>query len=176
MKAFNLKATTKIIAGSEKSVIQLGEEGRGRKSTLVKCEPAIQDGENVIVKTPKPGMPGVSQITRDSQSTGDGWVARVSTSGAYIRGAQGNVRYLTEGSVVALIAKGHGAFGDAGRTGTWDDVLVHAPIGAVLRVKPSRGDAYFLRFDSNSVQKLTAEEAAFEGIETSIEHFTKLEG
>lgn len=174
MKAFNLKAITKIIAGSEKTVIQLGEEGRGRKSILVKCEAGIQDGENVTVKIPKPGMPGVPQITRDDQSPGDGWISRVSTNGAYIRGAQGNVRYLTASPAVTAIAKGHGAFGDAGRTGTWDDVLLQVPIGAVLRVKPSRGDAYFLRFDSDSVQKLTAEEAAFEGIETEKESYTKI--
>ncbi len=172
MKAYNLKSITKNIAGKEQPVIQLGEEGRGRKSVLIKCEAGIVDGELVNLKTPKPGLPGVPQIAKSSEDPCDEkWLARISTNGAYIRGAQGNIRYLSNTPPATLISKGHGAFGDAGRTGTWDDVLVVVAVGAVLRVKPSRGDAYFLKFDSEQVIKMTAQEAQFEGISTEIDNY-----
>lgn len=42
-----------------------------------------------------------------------------------------------------MIAAGHGAFGDAGRVGDWKDLLLSVPENTWLRVKPSRGAAYF---------------------------------
>jgi hypothetical protein len=171
VKAFNLKAKMVEVGGKEREAIALGENGRGRKLTLVKCAVGIQDGFLVTVKTPKPGMPGVVQIGPSSDSSG--WLVRISTVGSYIRGADGNIKSLG-GEGAQVIARGHGAFGDAGRTGTWDDLLIAVDDGAILRVKPSRGDAYFLVFGSSNVQKLSAPDAEFEGIPVDQESYKRL--
>jgi hypothetical protein len=152
MKAFNLKAEER----NGKTLIALGEEGRGRKLTLVRCALDIKDTEEVTVIKPKPGVPTISKATPYGSTA---WLARITTDGAYIRGAEGNVRFLGEG--VELVAKGFGAFGDAGRTGNWDDVLIIVPNGTLLRVKPTRGDAYFLLFTAVEVVTMTVEEANF---------------
>ena len=90
-----------------------------------------------------------------------GWVARISTEGAYIRGAVGTVSAPPEvAKKVHVVAKGEGAFGDAGRTGNWDDILVATELEEfILRVKPSRGDAYLLLFKEGKVTRFTYEEA-----------------
>lgn len=170
MKAYNLKATKTKVGDKEVSVISLGENGRGRVNKLIRCESGVENGELVTVKIPKPGMPGAVTVTKGGDPDNK-WLMRISTEGSYIRGAEGNVRFLGDAQ---LIAKGYGAFGDAGRTGTWDDVLICVSIGTVLRVKPSRGNAYFLLVGEDSIQKYSQEEANFEGIQTDKDSFTRV--
>jgi hypothetical protein len=69
-----------------------------------------------------------------------------------------------------VVARGQGAFGDAGRTGTWDDLLLVVEPGTVLRVKPARADAYWLHFGREKVTRLTAPELAlFDEVDIPVE-------
>ena len=156
MKAFNLKTTTVTLPTGDKSVISLGEDGRGRKQSLILCPAGLQDGDPVSLNVPRLGRPSISTGNDPS----GGWLARISTSGAYIRGANGNVRVLNgREKLVTPVAYGYGAFGAAGRTGTWQDWLLVLQEGAILRVKPSRGDAHFLVVLDNGVFHLSPAQA-----------------
>lgn len=152
MKAYNLKPSIYKASFGDLLCLQLGEDGRGRKLTLVPCERDFSSNELVSIAETRAGKPHIV-----AGGTGDGWLARVSTQAAYIRGAYGNVRVLVAGTA-KIVASGYGAFGDAGRIGSWDDVLISVSDGAVLRVKPSRGDAYFLHFTDERVVKIKKEE------------------
>ena len=163
MKAYNLKATKTEVAGRSLEVITLGEVGRGRTSITVPCSAGLNDGDSVSVTLPSVSAAGVKKkpsIKAEKIRGHAEWCARISTDGAYIRGAQGNVSYDPEQAPEApmLVAKAYGAFGAAGRTGNWDDVIVAVKFGTVLRVKPTRGDAYYLFFERDSVSKLTRDE------------------
>ena len=50
---------------------------------------------------------------------------------------------------------GYGAFGDAGRIGSWDDGLVTMKLGDVLRVYPSRGEHSYALWLENGVPATT---------------------
>jgi len=157
MKAYNIVPGKVIVAENvEISAIILGEAGRGRVRTIVPC-PASFLGL-------KPGLSraGKPRLDADSSNSNSGWVARISTEGAYIRGANGNVSaHPLCAQRVTVIARGQGAFGDAGRIGTWDDLIlaIEGDAEALLRIKPSRGDAYLLWFRSNGVAKVSYTEA-----------------
>lgn len=158
MKAYNLKSVKRTVADNVISVLELGESGRGRKLISVKCPEGIKDGDPVsLAKAPaNAAIAAKPKILCSDDGKGDLWLARISTEGAYIRGAYGyvsydpNVTYTPE-----VIAKANGAFGDAGRTGTWYDYLLVVADHTVLRVKPSRGDAYYLHFGVDKVNRLT---------------------
>ena len=163
MKAFNLSAKNIEVAGNKVPVIQLGESGRGRLLVSIPCPEGLQDGDTVQALPAQVKANGLKTkpSIKGSNDPENGWVARISTDGSYIRGACGNVSYdPTQPSVGApiLIAKGYGAFGDAGRTGNWDDLLVQVSDGTVLRVKPTRADAYYLWFQESKVSTLTLDE------------------
>ena len=157
MKTYNLNPSVVNVAGNDISVLKLGEKGRGRVEKLIKCD-SITDSMKVLA--PKAGMPGNVKIVADVDNS-VGLIIRVSTEGSYVRGANGNVSVSpNDVDKVNVVAKGYGAFGDAGRTGTWDDVLLVVTNATVLRVKPSRGDAYLMSIDEDfNVQKLSYSEA-----------------
>ena len=178
MKAYNLSAKNIEVAGNKVPVIQLGESGRGRLLVSIPCPEGLQDGDTVQALPPQTKANGLKtkpsiKKTSDPES---GWVARISTNGSYIRGACGNVSYdpTQPGVSPVLIAKGYGAFGDAGRTGNWDDVLVQVIDGTVLRVKPTRADAYYLWFQKEKVSTLTLDELELLGLEVNFENRIRL--
>ena len=152
-KAYNICPQEVSVADFKFPAIPLGEKGRGRTIVNVACPATFTHLE---VGTTKQGNPRLNSSTDPK-----GWIARVSTSGAYIRGAVGTVSAPPEViDKVRVVARGQGAFGDAGRTGTWDDLLVATDLEEfILRVKPSRGDAYILLFREAKVTKVTYEEA-----------------
>jgi hypothetical protein len=134
--------------------VTLGETGRGRKCIHVACPENFTFLEIGKTKTGKP------RLNKSSSTTG--WIARISTSGAYIRGATGNADVSSEFiDSIHVPVRGQGAFGAAGRTGTWDDVIVSTELDEFwLRVKPTRGDAYILLFKkTGEVSKLSYPEA-----------------
>lgn len=152
MKTYNINPSTIKIADFQITGIILGEKGRGRKET--------------IIPTPEGGLmePGVSRAGKprlNKSASSSGWIARISTEGNYVRGANGNVSVHPEHqSLVRVIARGHGAFGAAGRIGTWDDLLLLVEgTETLLRVKPSRGDAHILLFGEEKVSRLSFPEA-----------------
>jgi hypothetical protein len=152
-KVYNVSPTEVSVADFNFSAISLGEKGRGRLLVNVACPATFTHLE---VGTTKQGKPRLN-----SSSNPKGWVARISTEGAYVRGAFGNVTTSPEVvDKIQVVARGQGAFGDAGRTGTWDDLLVATELEEfILRVKPSRGDAYLLLFKERKVAQVTYEEA-----------------
>jgi len=154
MKAYNLVPKNVEMSFGTISVLVLGEAGRGRKMTYVPCERRFKDGEPVELVDSHAGKP---KIVAGTDCSG-GWIARISTENGYRRGACGNVQAL-QPTLVRLIAEGYGAFGNVGRVGSWDDVLLIAQPGAVLRVKPTRGAAYYLHFTESQVIRLSTEEA-----------------
>jgi hypothetical protein len=153
MKAYNLIPKDVQMSFGTLSVLTLGETGRGRKMTYVPCERRFEDGEPVALSTTRAGKP---KIVAGTDCTG--WLARISTEGPYIRGAYGHIRAL-DPELVRVVAFGYGAFGIAGRVGQWYDYLLQLQPGAVLRVKPSRRDAYFLHATPDRIVRLEREEA-----------------
>lgn len=152
-KVFNISPLEVSVSDFKFYAITLGEKGRGRILVNVACPATFTHLE---VGTTKQGKPRLNSSTNSK-----GWVARISTEGAYVRGAFGNVSTSPEVvDKVRVVARGQGAFGDAGRTGTWDDLLVATELEEfILRVKPSRGDAYLLLFKEGKVTRFTYEEA-----------------
>ncbi len=124
--------------------IVLGERGRGRVLTPVVVAPEALDNDGRIAGPVRIGetRSGKPKIVRGDEPP-TAWVDRINTLTSYVRGAYGWVGRLP-GSGVSVIARGLGAFGDAGRVGTWGDYLLIVPTQTWLRVKPSRGQAYFL--------------------------------
>lgn len=180
-KAYNLVAKEVSVADRVISVIQLGEDGRGRQLTSVPCPTGIEDGENIEVtlgSTKENGVVTKPRINRVEEGSFDlsaqFWCARISTHSSYVRGANGNVSYSTVLLPPKLVSKGYGAFGDAGFTGTWDDLIVIVVDGTILRVKPSRGDAYYMQFTENAVYKVTLDELDLLGYSFDLENRTRI--
>lgn len=133
--------------------LSLGEKGRGRNIVNVACPESfcfLEEGQT---------KKGKVRLNRSQQRRG--WVARISTAGAYIRGANGNVSaHPEQAGNIRVLARGQGAFGAAGRTGNWDDLLIATELEEfLLRVKPSRGDAYILWFRDGKVSELDYDQA-----------------
>ena len=152
MKTYGIKPEEIAIADFKITGISLGEKGRARRLTIVPT-PASGLMEPGVSKTGKPRLnPSKSEA---------GWLARISTEGAYIRGGRGSVSALPETRPhINVVALGNGAFGAAGGTGYWVDVLLACKLEEfVLRVKPTRGDAYILSFANGNVSRLTYAEA-----------------
>lgn len=134
--------------------IVLGEQGRGRRQAIVPC--AENCGHFVELAPTKTGRVKIvpSSAPKGTPVPTD-WLARISTEGVYTRNSEGWVGVLNPKSV-KLVAAGHGAAGEAGRLGTWADVLITVQDNALLRVKPEGGyktPAYFLHFTRQGVQK-----------------------
>lgn len=130
-------------------IIFLGESGRGRhyeKIGISRFRPAeVIDGRVFkarpvkIIPAPKDGKPGRSfYILEGPRKNTNKVLIRICTLTSYIRGAYG--RFFKEKGAPETLTCGQGAFGDAGRVGTWEDGLVVMQPGDVLRVYPSRGD------------------------------------
>ncbi len=130
------------------AVIYLGEEGRGRQYEKVGLDrrvPAdIVDGK-ILEAMPRKvslpasgGKPAKTFYVLERPTTGGGWdcLVRVNTYTSYIRGGSG-VWSIVAGAPETLIS-GFGAFGDAGRIGSWNDGIIKMRPGDVLKVRPSR--------------------------------------
>lgn len=144
MKTFNIQPRSVKIGEIEISAVILGEKGRGRTQAIVPCP------ENASVL--EPGLSKTNRPRLNPSSSNAGWLARISTEGSYVRGANGNVSAPPSmASMIQVVAKGNGAFGDAGRIGTWVDLILATHLESFyLRVKPSRGDAYILLFQEGA--------------------------
>ena len=164
-KAHNLATGEFQMSFGTLRAIALGEKGRGRMLTYVPVEGDFPDGAPVALATTRTGKP---KIIAGQPGDATGWLARVSTEGPYVRGAYGHVRALNP-ALVHVVAYGYGAFGDAGRVGQWCDYLLKLQPGAIIRVKPTRGQAYFLHATTDRIVRLDQEEAlVYEGAEIPI--------
>ena len=154
MKAYNLIAKEREMSFGTLSVIALGESGRGRHEALIPCPLGIEDGDKVKLGESKTGKP---KILKGDDGLNNVWLARVCTEGSYIRGAFGHVK-APKDSGVEVVVNGYGAYGEAGRIGTWYDYILKVPDNTVIRVKPSRLTPYFLAFGADKVYRLDEEE------------------
>ena len=140
MKLWNIEPYNKVSTGFGEidAVVLLGEEGRGRKRALV-------------------------PITKFNKINAE-WVARLSAEGTYTRGTYGTVYVLVEDrKKIKIIDFGVGAYGDAGRVGSWMDFLVAIEKTPVrFLVRPSGGPAkrkrYWLVFTKDKVYTVKQEE------------------
>lgn len=153
MKVYNIEAKKVQIADFEISAVSLGEHGRGRQLVNVACPEEFQYLE--------PGLTKNGRFRLNASISDKGWIARINTESSYIRGANGNVSIASEyAEHVRVEARGYGAYGDAGRIGNWEDIIISTELEDFwVRVKPSRGDAYILIFKDGKVNKLTYEQA-----------------
>lgn len=117
--------------------IALGEKGRGRHETFIPVPKEFPD-------KPEETVLGFSMgLTRSerprlvvNRNGGDRSVtALLSSNGGYRRGTCGEIYVLTSSKVLA-VATGYGAWGDAGRIGTWTDACIQFSSGWI-RVKYS---------------------------------------
>lgn len=157
MKQYNLKPIERVFGWGTMSCISLGERGRGRFEAIVPVASSVVDSKFVDVI---PSIKGNPKIV-PSNDPGDGYITRISSEGCYTRGTYGSV-YTIGDCGVKVIAKGSGAYGDAGRIGGWNDFLLYVPDGTFLRVRPSGGSdkcsRYWLHFGVNEVHKLGKED------------------
>lgn len=129
-------------------VVFLGEEGRGRQYEKIgldrKIPADIIDGR-ILEANPRKvslpassGKPAKTFYVLERPSTGGGWdqLIRINTYSSYIRGGSG--RWNTIAGAPETLISGYGAFGDAGRIGSWSDGLIRMRPGDVLKVSPSR--------------------------------------
>lgn len=133
--------------------VVLGERGRGRWQEVVPLDHRtpprdIQGGRVMAAGLRRFEASGRHHYTLITPRPGDPRVLlRINTYGAYIRGANGRWEFL-RGRAVSGPA-GWGAYGAAGRVGSAYDGIVIAEPGAVIRVYPSRGDAWILEIPAD---------------------------
>jgi len=159
VKIYGIKPLCKEFAWGEMQCVVLGEEGRGRKRVIVPFHAKYDENANnyEIGKTRK----GAPKIIRTKQPS-EGWIARINCYYTYTRGTKG--RYEVISGNVEEVAMGYGAFGAAGRIGSWDDalVVVKPPFPAVVKVYPSGGRykvlPYYLVFWENRVDRVEEDE------------------
>lgn len=177
MKRYNINPIKRQFNWGEMDVISLGEEGRGRKSTLIPYH-AKEDAEYLEIGFSKNGNSKIINSTAK-----ENWLASLNGCGTYTRGTYGTVyvpkEYLSN---IKVIAYGYGAYGDAGRIGTWMDYLVEVKEGTLLKVRPSGGshkrERYWLYFGDKEVSRIEKNEMdmfceSF-GLDKPEEEFNKL--
>lgn len=151
MKLFNIVPIVRVMSFGELSVIALGERGRGRYEAVIPCGVKKDDKFGSIAKT-KTGNPKIIP----SSSPEHGWLAVVSGSGTYTRGTYGTV-YCQKEDVekVQVLTLGNGAYGDAGKIGSWNEFLITITDNTFLRIRPAGGqgkiDRYNLFFSAEKV-------------------------
>lgn len=127
--------------------IGMGEVGRGRKFMAMTCtaDTVIKNGMNpeFTVGRTKSGRPRINK-ERDPQNL----YMMLSSEGGYTRRGDGTIQVLkNQQDKFEILARGNGADGDAGKIGTWDCVLLKAPLSdAIVRVRPS-GSGYGIPSD-----------------------------
>ena len=128
MKLWNIEPLKIKLSFGEIDAIVLGEEGRGRKRALV-------------------------PINKINKIINAQWVVRLSAEGTYTRGTYGTVYVLTEDrEKIKIIDFGIGAYGDAGRIGSWNDFMVsieETPVRFLMRPSggPAKRERYWIVFD-----------------------------
>jgi hypothetical protein len=128
-------------------VIYLGEEGRGRryeKISLARREPAVLKDGRIYEAHPLRITVGKAEneksffvLARPRNPQDPRALVRVCTCACYTRHSHGYWEAV-KGNPITIVAA-HGAHGDAGRLGTWDDGLVLMTPGDVLKVQPEGG-------------------------------------
>lgn len=169
-------------------VVYLGEAGRGRRYEKValsrKNPPEVRDNKVFAAEPVKIVVPArdnkpeqIFWVLSKPQKSEDGSVlVRINTKCTYTRDTSGNWKTITGNP--ETVVSGYGAYGLAGRIGSWDDGLVIMRPGDVLRVKRSGGhknrpDALYFNAEGTLNSMDFEEWQALQAIETFEE--TKVE-
>ncbi len=161
MKGYNLNPVEKEFSWGKMNVINIGESGRGRFQETVPFHCPLTTNNFGITET-KSGKPKI--VTGKNEDNG-GWLAYLSGEGCYTRGTYGSIyiepKYI---DYVEVIAKGYGAYGDAGRIGIWHEFLCKVSEGIFLKVRPAGGsskiESYWLYFDTDKVHRVEKKDMA----------------
>ena len=128
-------------------IVFLGEEGRGRRYEKVgisRRNPAeILDGRVMNANPVKITLPAKDSKPEKSffvlerpRFATQNVLVQINSNGGYVRGGHGGWK-VVEGNPETMVS-GYGAFGDAGRTGNWNDGIVLMHPGDVVKIHPSR--------------------------------------
>jgi len=158
----------KVTKGATGPVVQMGEDGRGRKLVEVPLV-GIEAGETVamaaVTKLSEKEIPArysweeptkkvIYGLTHADQTEQGAFLVRVNTGSGYTR--RGNGDWKTWKGNPEVVTFGYGADGDAGRIGQWNDGLVVLHEGDVLYVRPSgRSSSYALWVEGSKLQTQT---------------------
>jgi len=169
MKAYNIKPQEKEFSWGKMKVIALGEAGRGRSLKYVPCEiKEVKDGDLVGVSLTRN-----KNIKLIPSSNDNGWITRINLYGGYTRNTysyfcspknysefeEEKLNKITEKDEIIVLARGHGAFGMAGRIGRWNDYLLYVPEDTLIYCKTSgRGENYILHFMKKEVNRIPERE------------------
>jgi len=158
MKRYNIRPVEREFKWGKMKVVELGEKGRGRTLTLIPYH-APEDAEYLALATTRTGKPKIIK----GYDAEDKWLAVLSGAGTYTRGTHGDVYVpIVYADKVKVIADGHGAYGDAGRIGGWEEYLAVVEDNTWIRVAPAGGAGkiprYWLYFSENEVIRIENEE------------------
>lgn len=157
MKQFNLKIEKRALSFGDLNVVVLWERGRGRYETLVPVQGDILPSDSVIAMSTKSGK---IKLVKGGDTSG--WIANISAQGIYTRGTEGYVyAHNKDYADIVVLASGHGAEGDAGRIGYWEQFLLQIPDHSIIRVKPHGGyktPPDYLYFGETEVHRMDSEE------------------
>jgi len=161
MKAYNLNPVEREFTWGKQHeavkqlVTELGEQGRGRHKTVVPIH--AKNLVELTLNTSQTGKPVICDIKDGKDNYGlTNWLAKLSGAGCYTRNTLGTVYCLaSQEDNVYKIAQGHGAFGDAGRIGTWYEYLCIICPETWIRIRPAGGvekmPRYWMYFDKDQV-------------------------
>lgn len=151
MKKYNLNKEKISFKWGEALGYSLGEEGRGRKKTLVIDRSETENVKPIITKN------GGFMIV-DSDSESNSWLALLSTNGGYKKNVDGYFK-ACESDNIKIFAMGNGAWGDAGRCGTYDEAIIEIPDNTWIMLRMSgHSENYYMYFGTKEVHKITVEE------------------
>ncbi len=140
-------------------IIFLGEDGRGRryeKVGFLRKDPAeIIDGKvfdahpvKITINRGEKNEKSFYVLAKPQSGNDQRILVRVDTCTGYVRGGAGGYKALKGNPETVVHA--YGAYGDAGRIGSWDDDLVVMSPGDVINVHGSRSGSWIIDFSDPS--------------------------
>lgn len=148
-------------------VVGVGEEGRGRHLTkvgLLRQDPPSID--NQIIKNANPvkitnrRTQQVFSLLKKNKNKDQRVLILVSSDEGYKRNCHGTVSFLQGGDKPEnLIAEGHGAYGDAGRVGFYQEKLLVLEKGDILKINTTKYNTWIVSYlDDEGPEVFSAED------------------
>lgn len=141
------------------TIVFLGEEGRGRryeKVGLLRSGPAeIVDGKvleahpvKITINRGQQNERSFYVLAKPQNGNDQRVLVRIDTCTGYVRGGSGGWKAI-QGNPETLV-HAYGAYGDAGRIGSWDDDLVLMSPGDIIYVSGSRSGSWIIDFTDST--------------------------
>lgn len=148
-------------------VVEVGEEGRGRhlkKVGLLRQDPPsinekkeIQNAAAVKITNRRTGQQ--FSLLKKSKTNEERILVLISSNEGYKRHCHGKISFLQGGDKPEnLIAEGHGAYGDAGRTGYFEEKLIILEKGDVLKVDTTKYNTWFIAYIEETPEVFSKED------------------